>query len=569
MPRKLFYALAALIFFAAIFFRHVDLSTHFVTYDDMAPIPLLLSIKAYENHRFYEPAFFFSTYNTNAPLQFLFTTQLLSPEMGYRDLVYRARLPSFLAAIFTVILFFFFLSYFFSEIKKTKPLLFQSLVLLGTSMIAFSWMHVIYSKFSCTYAITPFFFLLMLYRLSMMAREKKNSLKELCLTLGLLMMACFASYQNVLFIPGFVIAVIWLAFRPLSTKAERKKMAGQFVLLGATFGVYFYLFWKKFLAPYNTGPLAGERGPSDLFMLYLKNYEGLGAKLVRLAEYIPVNFGRILQSNLSYTEDGTNLSFVLTGFFYVFLLLGVFSWIQKRGDPLRKSLLIFSTVSIAVWASFLLRDRMTMSPTRHQMVLIPIMILLVIEGLFFLLQMLRQKLSLGLQALPLVFAIVLTTSFALSFPEMTKRRVDPLQEPELIKLFQEHDVQMVFQAPNMLNLAFMQDLIKQFPVVTGIWLNIKQKRPQYEAKTLAYISPGAAELSPEGFNDFVKRFNEVSEGHIWKASLADYEVVYSRKYEGVMMDYTRYSLFQNSSTNFYILKQKPTSKAFIQPAAGQ
>jgi hypothetical protein len=541
-----------LIFLAAVFARVTDLSTHFSTYDDLSPAHLVLKTSGSGP---VGTSIYIGSQTSYAPLQFALTSLLLKDDMDYRATLFWGRFPSFMFSLLTIAFFIWFLSRYFDEVRRNHSPLYQALIALGAIMLSFSWEHVIYSKFMGAYAIGPFFLVLFLFQLLLLSQKTTYTNRYLLFPLGLALLGALAQYQLLLFLPGLGLATAWLVYRNLHANHEKLRATGTLASGFALFTVFFYFLWNKFLKQ-NSGNIAGEKGLDGMFLLNLQGYDGILAKLGRVAEYFPLNFGRLIGSNLSYTFEETPLSYLIWSLCFFFILTGFIKMWSEPRDPARRSFAIFITVSAIVWAVLIIQGKMALSPTRHHMILIPIMILLTLEGVFLLVQVLWLARIWSTRAMaPAVFGLLIFVSFAMSFPKMTKDRRDVFNETELSEIFRNYQVGVVYQAPNLLNLHFMKDLSKNFPVVSGIWLGISSQRSSYDTDTLAYVSQGEG-MTDESFETFVKRFNETSGGPVWVGQLSDYEIVYQKEEAGISMEYSKYSTREKNDFKLYILKKK-------------
>lgn len=569
LQTKHFFLLISVLFMAAFYVRHKDLATHFSTYDDLTPAQILLKVKKSEEgkplRKLLEPSLYLGANTSYAPLQFFLTNQLLDESMGYRETLYWGRIPSFLFSFLTIILFFWLLVKYYDEVRVLHKPLYQALLILGTVMFAFSWEHVIYTKFMGSYTIGPFFLVLFLLQLFQMAKRESYPWTYLLFPLFLIMLGGISQYQLILFVPGFAVATAWLMYRPLYANHERVRASLTLLVFGFSYVSYFIFVWKKFLKP-NGGSIAGERGLEDMFLLGLENHDGFLTKAGRVIEFFPLNFGRLIGSNLSYTFESTPLSYLIWTFCFFFLLMGYFKLWSDSKDNVRRSFALFITVTGIVWMGLIFQGKMALSPTRHHMILIPLMILLVLEGVYLVVQALwLARISSTRAWAPSLFAVLIVVSFAMSFPKMTKDRQDPFDEKALIDVFQKYNVGLVYEAPNILNLYFMKDLGKQFPVVSAFWVGLTSTRSSYDIETVAFVAQ-MENLTPKHFSDFVQIFNKQSGSQKWIANLEDYEVIHSESKEGVPMDYSSLSQREKNNYRLHILKRKPDSSARLEPS---
>ncbi|MGE3974621.1 MAG: hypothetical protein AB7F59_08860 [Bdellovibrionales bacterium] len=535
MSNKHFFFLVLLIFAGAFYVRYVDLATHFFVIND--------------------PSWF----------RFLFSTEWLKPEMEYRNLLYWARWPSLLFSCVTLVLFFGYLSFYYQDVFYTHVPLYQALLALGTVMVAFSWEHVIYAKDIGVTSAGPFFLVLFLFQLYHASRQDRISWKILFLHFSLVFVGCLVQAELLLFVPGLMLALSSLVFRPLFANHEKIRAS---VLLTVFFFLFSaaYIFASRALYPQGRAAVVGEVGPNKMFLLNLGQYNGFFEKAGQVIEFFPLNLGRLIGTHLSYTFEDTPLNYFFWSVCFFFLLFGFFKiWSESR-DSVRRSLALFVSLTVFLGICFVFSGRMALSPTRHYLILLPLMVLLVLEGVYLVVQVLwvaRVWSTRGL--IPSVFALLICISFAISFPQMMGERQDPFDENALIQLFKEHEVSLVYQPPQMLNVNFMSKLKTQLSVISGLPTteSRSEKLRMPNIDQIAFFTQEQG-LSSGAFDLFVKRFNENPNHPMLKASLSDYDVIHHFAKDGTAMDYSKYSQGEVNRLQVFILKRKEFSDARLE-----
>ena len=199
---RIYYPLAArandgfgrrVILSVGIYARWTELAWHFSNSDDTVLIRTVL-----EEPNMMARIFRIPKRHTNAPFQFIFTSFLLSPSMGYRELLFWGRLPS---CVFSMLALFA-MVYFYRRWGSR-----HSTVLLGLTLLACSWENIVYAKQSYSYAIGVFALTVMLGLFSELKDCTRLSLRRfLALSFGLVLLSNM-QYQIFIFIPPFFLVL--------------------------------------------------------------------------------------------------------------------------------------------------------------------------------------------------------------------------------------------------------------------------------------------------------------------------------------------------------------------------
>ncbi len=341
---------------------------------------------------------------TYAPLQYFFTGPILSPDQTYRELLFRGRLPSLLFGMLALVAMFF-----VGRMILKDP----TLALLGTTLVAFSWEHVIYSKQMSNYALGTLAVLGLLALLMWTIRQEPLT-RKIALSIGAaLAVLCHAHYQILLFLPAFFLA--WglnLKKGNLTFKQAAKALMPTMVTTSLLILPMLLLFLRQHAASgtnWNVGP------HGEYLFTFPRNIQAL---------WYPFTF---FSSN-GFQAHASNFAFVppTNAFFYpsAILLAGLVCcglWSFVRQDTRESRTLIwFIGTSALVWLALILKGSVTLSPTRHSLIWLPPLALAVAEGLRFSLS--RKPAFRGGAAAAL--STIIAVLFLAGFRESVEKRRD-------------------------------------------------------------------------------------------------------------------------------------------------
>jgi hypothetical protein len=193
----------AAIALTGIYARFVELAWHFTNVDDLGIAEIIFASEPRWN------VFHLLITLTNAPFEYLFTYFLISPNQGYRELLFWGRLPSCVAGILAIVALILFYR------RYSKGRIWEAF--LPTALLACSWENIAYAKQMFSYAIgvlaAALSFVLFVNNL-----KDKLILKSLILTSLGLAVLCSMQYQMFLFIPAFFLALFAYHFRKVKKK---------------------------------------------------------------------------------------------------------------------------------------------------------------------------------------------------------------------------------------------------------------------------------------------------------------------------------------------------------------
>ncbi len=414
----------AVILGVGIYARCADLAWHFSNNDDLRGVRRILEgpVKAH-------PLFAIPETETNAPLQFIYTTLLVSPAQSYRELLFWGRLPSCIASILAL----FAMIYFYRRWDRTA----QSGILIGLCLLAFSWENIAYAKQTYSYAIGVLAITLLLGFFAEVMEAGKVSLQQLLmLSLGCAIL-CNMQYQMHIFIPPFFLV---LFFHQWKLRADKAALTLQFFLAGALFMLLMLPTWIFFLWP-KLGSAA--LGAADPQLAPAISHLNTGAeKLFEVLRFFIQNLYVVFQTKTGFAPEE---SFVFRAFsilLYAFFLLGCWSCAWSREEK-KKLLFSFFFLSLAMWLGMTTAHKLIFGVTRHTLILLPLFCVMVGEGFCYLTEKIRVFLD--DPAVPettrpaaMAAAVVLLAVFLFHFGQFLEERRDPTDEKEILDVFYKY-----------------------------------------------------------------------------------------------------------------------------------
>ena len=441
------------------FVRYVDLDTHFAHEDDIgvaatilqqdnpsAPVLSVLARKIYAVPDQW----------TYAPLQFLLTSLLLSQDQSYRDVLYWGRFPSLLFGVASIAL----MAWFLRVLRRDDDALPDQL--LGAALVAFSWENVIYAKQMETFTIGVAAAIVVLILLVKHLRDVRLGWGQMAL-LGLALGVLFcAQYQVLFFLPGFFI-VLFLAY--VKATGSVRKVALRMSLAAGIVLVFFVPIYLLFLrtVPIKAGYIHWNAGPDQSFAFALPAEGGLFGMAAYALSFFAKNLYIVFENTIAFSfEDGMVTRPAGVMLFPVFLA-GMASLVSGR-DPVRRSLGWFIGISALTWAVLIVMRKLTLSPTRHTLILLPLFVLGITEGLRAVGGLFRAG-DRTVRVASVALTALVAAAFLVSFPAVSAERRDKFDEKVMTGLLRQYAVSGVVQYGYTLQAYLMKDLRRSMPVI--------------------------------------------------------------------------------------------------------
>lgn len=529
--------------------RLTELSWHFTNVDDAGVAQTILQSKEKNEHDLFAVQ---RVYNY-APLQFIFTHFLISPDQTYRDFLFWGRLPSCVIGILGLLAMILFYRRLYG-LQNTK-------VFLPLALLAFSWENIAHAKQMHHYAAGVSAAAALLALLALNLKQKDYSLKRILLNSAVLALLSHAQYQIPIFIPAFFLTLFCH-----SLFAEKKKMAliGKWTVGGLTYLALVTPMWFFFLNARMqefAGAPEWARGANYEFVLSFKEGASLSAKIVTAAAFFLKNLFLIFQSKIAFLPEISPFFPALIYFFYGLFALGAISFLDTK-DEKKKFLGMFFGVLAVTWAVMVALHKLHFAPTRHSLILLPVLAVTISEGLGYCFEKLKQlhdypwiKRAETSCAPALTVAVLIL--FCLYYGTFLKERRDPFVESEILEVLEKYQVDSLLVNMNTDNLMLMKDIRRYQDEVTS--------KSQTPYSSVAWISrrdipytAGQCEEVRQLYNmQLLAQAVRENKPPIIIPPCSDYRLVYSKQIDSdVQVDFSKFikkNLYTNSF-HFYVFK---------------
>ena len=353
-------------------------------------------------------AYTISLWSTYAPGQFLLTSLLVNHGQDYEEILYWSRFPSFLCAALSLII----LLMLYREFFRSEELPY---VLVGISLISFSWMHIVYSIFSGSYAAgilaILLAFLLFFKTLSKSIISNKESF-ILGISLSGLM---FLNYQLVFFITGFYLGLLhsmnWSLTRFL------KSYLISIVTVITSFAALYFVFLAKWMG-------RGVGYPWETDFIFNLPSEGIFEAFKYFTEFFLKNIYLVFKSLVGFANFEWMIVSLFTFICILLFLTGIISLVKSRISK-ERSFGIFLSSVLGVWFCLVALQMLSLSPDRHSLVLLTIILFYVPIGLkYFVIRILNNNIYCKyIACFALVFTIIIPFSNLYSKPVFFSPRI--------------------------------------------------------------------------------------------------------------------------------------------------
>ncbi len=541
--------------------RFHDLAWHFSHADDMGVAKTILdAIQGGQN-----PFFEVSHKWTYAPLQFFVTPLLINLDQSYRELLFWGRFPSFIASVASLICVPLF--YHFWNTKKDLQ------ALLALTLMVCSWEHLIYAKQMHNYALTGLGIILILCLWGYLLNpERLNAKNAMVVSVSLALMASM-SYQLLWFFPAFFGS---LFLHHLFQKKGIVKPTLFFLITGILLiALVFPLYWfflKKMLSVSHAG-MTWNKGPNDEFVFSLVGKSGLQALKYSLQYYLS-NFLLVLQNNLAFMSPQSRLLVPIVyygfGFFY---MIGLLKFVLSK-DKHDRAMLFFLIATALSWIVLITFHKTTLAPTRHNLVLLPLMAIVLARGMHFSCEQMASWISRDKVYDKIMISIVglIVLIWMANLPAFFADRKDPFRESEILRLIETYQPDTIITLDHTVNIGQMKSVRDAYHYYAPGYIMghevIAKEKPAYQ--TILWISHrthlNATEwnrMLMEKINPYLQIRNMIlkSKG---KATLpflqipfSRYEVLYREEiYSTVEVDYSTRTENGTNALFIYVLKQK-------------
>lgn len=373
---------------------------------------------------------------TFAPGQMIFSALLVWEGQSYETTKVMARAPSLVFGLLALALLPLLIALAFRPLFKGEQAM--ALALIPMAVLACSWQHIILSVHSATYSVGVFWLLLILILVLRAGVQGQTSTAyhkkwlprpwlHVAIWSGV---ALWFQFQLLFFVPAIYVAYLYAGgARHLS--AQKLGQIGQ---MGVIHLVFFLPLYVKYLYKSAGGGVHWNAGPQLQYAFWLPHGWGEvpGYFFRFFTQNMPISLGAMASH---FTElDPAFKPFAIA--LVLLCLTGLWFMGTSRQRP-QVMMALFTITTAFVWFALVLAQKITLSPTRHSLILLPLVLLCLTGNLAWLAQKMRRR-----QGMVFMGYVLASGAWALWFlagyPAEARLRTDPYSEEQMNALVQQH-----------------------------------------------------------------------------------------------------------------------------------
>jgi len=478
---------------------------------------------------------------TFAPVQFMITRLLISQDQPYQKIMFWGRLPSLLFSCFSLILVILFYQNF-----RNIDLYYHHL--LAISLLGFSLENIIHSLQMISYSIGLFSVLILLILFLKFCRLKEPTKNNMLFLGSVLAMLVYTQYQILFFIPAFFVSLfLW----HVKGRFDIKEKIINFLPAVFSFLLLFLPLYLIFIRRHTGAGINYNAGPSGEFVFLLNPNESILVNIKYLFKFFFENNIIVLQTMTSFVPEGSHLYMSIFIFLLFLFTIGMVSFFKAEG--VIRQMGLFFIFTWLTWMILVLTGNITLSPTRHSLVLLPLMIITICQGSYFICDLLQNSIK-RLKHIHIFTVVVLSflviTSSLFHFEEFKRERHDRFDEFEIERILQQQAVDSIILFRCVYNLVLMKSINNSYPIFYGCGEYWKANTYTYNYKIsgsrIAFVGMGG-DMSENNFESLTTSSNELVGMKIFKNVFEDHKLIYSKiKPSGSQMEFSKKV---NSQTN--------------------
>ena len=395
-----------------------------------------------------------STIWTYAPAQFVLTELLLAFRSDYASVKFLGRFPSLLLGLLAVALTYLACS----PVKSLAP---SPANVVPALLASLSWQQIVYSAQMENYAAATCGGMALAYLLGRLHDTPPQPLRSRILVGVFLGGLTALQYQLAILIPGFLVALgVSMKGRFPSWRATFSALAPTVIAAGLVFAVitlpYFFKV-RNVSLNWNTGPAR-----EFLFQWRQNNLPGALGHAVR---FFSENAVLVMESMFSPVGPDSFWLPFLTVAVCAIVLAGAGALIAGTSPAIRP-FRYFIGIGLVLWFMLVAIGRLPLSPTRHQMALVPILLLIAGAGSAGIHAWMSRKTAKGAAGIIVCFCATWIVAFSLEYRSEAAAREDKFSEERILRLVQQFDVSDVVQHTWTVNLSLMPGLREKLSMWT-------------------------------------------------------------------------------------------------------
>ncbi len=415
-------------------------------HDDLPESASILFKLPYPIIRPFIVGFLISNGTTNAPGQFLLTSLLVNHDHGYKESLYWSRITSFLCAVLSLIVLLILYRKFFRNDELPY-------VLVGISLISFSWMHIIHSMFAGPYA-AGILAILLAFLLFFKTLSKSTISKTESSILGIsLSSLMFINYQYIFFIPGFYIGLLH------SKKWNLTKFFKSYLISAAIVAISFVTLFVMFLN--KKAGIGKAIGWGENRFIFDPPSEDIFGIFRYCIEFFLKNIYLVFKSLVGFANFEWMIVSIFAFVCILLFLIGILSLARSHIQK-ERSFGVFLLSALGLWFCFIILGIFSLSPDRHSLVYLTIILIYVPIGLKYFVTKILNNNTYSKYIICFAFVSTIIITFSINYNDTYSARKDKFDEKELLNLYETHDLTHIFTYGNTHNLQLMKFTREEF-----------------------------------------------------------------------------------------------------------
>ncbi|MBQ6786619.1 MAG: hypothetical protein IJO85_02725 [Lachnospiraceae bacterium] len=361
---------------------------------------------------------------TYAPLQFVVTSILLSPQYSYLQTIVMGRIPSLFFGIVSLLILYKLCEAIWQDNEQVrgKQARICSLILLATS-----FENIIYSSQMESYTIGVVAVLICLFLLIVNVEDFKFIYTTLLITL-----LCYAQYQLFIFVFCFYVVMFFKYIRIRKTCLKIVLSGMLAVLLNIP---NLLSFFSSGMSARGLNWNTGIQGQYIYDITLLENWGSIVNYTIEFFVSNVIQCYKYLLLPCKYDTIATFFAIILV----VFSLVGLIG--LHKGNRIQRDIGHFIDVVLGLYLVFLIKGILTLSPSRHLLVMVPIMLICICGGFIVLLNKLANIKYCDL--LCYLYYIVIIGLFILELPNQINIRTNRFSEKYFEDILNEYKPDIV------------------------------------------------------------------------------------------------------------------------------
>lgn len=355
---------------------------------------------------------------TYAPLPFLVTPLLVSPDEDYGTIKARGRLPSLMFALAAI-----------GVIGLAGWRVAGSIGIVAAVPLAFSRECVVMSAQMHSYAATVFTAAALLWLTVNDARTidaaEHRTFRFVLLRGAALGLSCYFSYQAILLVPGYL-AVLAIAQLQASPRGD---ILARLTVPVALSGIFALAILPAWLFRLRSIPAVNwNAGPHNEFLFHPAS---VADAITTLPWFFGTNGWLTVTAMVSPVAPDSSMGQLLAGIWVLLAVSGLAVALWRNTSPILSAVAIYTLTTLAIILLFVVAGKLTLSPTRHLLVLLPLIALLGAIGLSAVMRPIGRSFS---AAASLIVGLAFAGSAVAALPTLVHERADHFSEARVIAL---------------------------------------------------------------------------------------------------------------------------------------